>query len=79
MQYLVCVGVGKERDERIEWLKSQGFVGEISSNYPFGTIIIEEDYFFGGNITCFSAHVSTGSVSLSWGEWLQIYKKQAHQ
>ena len=75
MQYLVCVGDGEKRDEKLEWLKSQGFEGKLPSNYSYGVIVVEGKYFFGGNVTCFAAFMGNGNPCYTWEEWLQIYEE----
>ena len=69
MAYLVEVGRGEERAERIAWLKANGYVGRIEKDYPYSVIIIRYNDFFDGNATCFSASISTGNRVLSWDEW----------
>ena len=72
MQHLVRVGYGEEREKRLAWLKAKGYKGAIAKDYKYGVIIIAYDYFFGGNITCFAAHVSCGNKVLSCEEWQRV-------
>ena len=69
MSYLVKVGFGEEREERIAWLKANGYKGSVPKNEPYGVIIIRYNDFFCGNVTCFAASVSSGNKVISWEEW----------
>ena len=69
MQYLVNVGYGEEREEKIKWLQENGYEGNIEKEYPYGVIIIRYNDFFGGNVTCFAVHTSRGNKVISWEEW----------
>ena len=69
MQYLVNVGYGEERAEKIKWLQANGTVGQLPEGYPYGVIVIEDGRFFGGNVTCFAASAACGKKPISWEEW----------
>ncbi len=70
MQYLVSVGYGEEREERLEWLREHGYQGSLGISYPYSVVVVDYARFFGGNVTCFAAHCSTGRRVLEWNEWL---------
>lgn len=75
MQYLVNVGCGEEREEKIQWLQANGYTGRLPEDYPYGVIVVEDGRYFGGNVTCFAASVSCGKKPISWEEWRsRIYK-----
>ena len=69
MQYLVNVGYGEERDETIKWFQANGYTGHLPDDYPHGVIVVEDERFFGGNVTCFAASVSCGKKPISWEDW----------
>ena len=69
MQYLVNVGYGEEREEKIKWLQANGYTGNLPKDYPYGVIVVEGGCFFGGNVTCFAASVSCGKKPISWEDW----------
>lgn len=75
MTNLVIVGQGEERKERIEWLKANGYEGNIEKDYPYSVIIIRYHHFFGGNVTCFAAHTSHGGKVISWEDWKKLIEK----
>ena len=70
MQYLVSVGYGEEREERLGWLCEHGYQGSLDASYPYGVVVVDYARFFGGNVTCFAAYCSTGRRVLDWNEWL---------
>ena len=69
MQYLVNIGYGEEREEKIKWLQMNGYRGNLPKDYPYGVIVVEDGRFFGGNVTCFAASVSRDKKPISWEEW----------
>ena len=71
MQYFVQVGCGEEREKRMLWLEEHGYrnVQHLSIEYPYSVIVIEDNRFFGGNVTCFAASVSKGKHPIVWEEW----------
>ena len=71
MQYLVQVGYGAEKAKRMLWLEEHGYknVQHLSKEYSYSVIVIENNHFFGGNVTCFAASVSKGRQPISWEEW----------
>ena len=75
MQYLVSVGCGEKRKERLEWLREHGYQGGLETSYPYGVVVVDYGRFFGGNVTCFAASCSKGTRVLNWEEWLYMKEK----
>lgn len=74
MQYLVEIGIGTQRNSRIEYLKKTGYEGDLPQDYPFSVVIIGHGYFRGGNVTCFAASASNGNKVLPWETWKALRK-----
>ena len=66
MQYLVNVGYGEEREEKIQWLQANGYTGRLPEDYPYGVIVVEDGRYFGGNVTCFAASVNSHKKQMAF-------------
>jgi hypothetical protein len=69
-EFLVNIGYGEERKNRVEWLKEHGYEGAISEDYKYSVIFIKYNYFYAGNVTCFAAMTSQGKKVISWEKLL---------
>lgn len=74
-EFLVNVGNGEERKNRLAWLKEHGYEGTIGENYQYSVILIKYNYFYEGNVTCFAASAMQGKKVISWEEFLIAREK----
>ena len=69
-EFLVDVGYGEERKNRVAWLKEHGYEGAVNEDYNYSVIFIKYNYFYAGNVTCFAAMTSQGKKVISWERFL---------
>ena len=72
MQYLVRVGMGKDRERALSWLEAHGY--KVSGclqdgSYPYSVVVVGDGIVAGGNVTFFAIMTSRGEKVMSWEEW----------
>lgn len=67
------VNVGKNMEQAIAWLEGHGYRNVqtlTAENYLLPVLVIEEDAFFGTNITCMAALSACGRRQMPLSAWL---------